>query len=201
MAGRQKRARYRELRLEHFTPREARMLSTLPKSTPALKSLRDDRVARRSRFEKVAATKIAKGKWRRGDVEKKWLQNLSRMYTKNKWRVQEGPKGKQDNLGGKGSINPWAMYRSYEKRVGGPGTKSYVSPWEVRQISSGNTRLEKGLIFVQQVERRAKKEGGGGLSQGQVKQWIAEKDLAIKAATGKRKEQLILEKNRLERLL
>jgi hypothetical protein len=193
-----KRARYTELRLEHFTPREARELSTLSKNTPALKVVREERVARRARFEKIAAAKIAKGSWRRDIVEKKWLQNLSRMYSKKGWRVQEGPKGKQHPLA-KGSANPWALYRDAEKRVGGPGTKGYVSPWEVRQISQGTTRLEKGLIFVQQVERQAKSPKG--LSQAQVRSWIAEKEDAIKESKGKRKTQLILEKNRLERLL
>jgi len=170
----------------------------LPRSTPALKTILAEREARWSRFERIAAYKISVGKWHRRQLGEKWLNNLSRMYTRNRWRVQYGPVGNQPDLT-KGSPNPWAMYRDAERRTGGPGGKGYVSPWEVRQLAQGKTRLEKGLLFVQQVERKARRRGG--LNQDRVRQWIVEKDEAINAARGKRKEQLIIERNRLERLL
>lgn len=200
MAG-GKRARYNELRLEHFTPREARELSTLSKNTPALKLVREARQTRWARFERIAAAKISQGKWRRGQVGAKWIKNLSRMYTKNNWRVQEGPTGDQPRMA-KHSPNPWAMYRSAEKAAGGPGSKGYISPWEVVAIRPrGESRLERGLIFVQQMERRARREEGSGLSMTQLRSWIEQKEAAISEAKGRRKEQLIIEKNRLERLL
>lgn len=196
-----KQIRYQDLRGKHFTPKEARELSTLPKETPALKIMKQEREARWNRFEKIASNKLYKGQWKRKDLPSKWLKNLSRMYTKNKWRVQEGPKGKQDNLGAKGSPNPWAAYRSAEKEAGGPKSKGYVSPWEVKQISHGKTKLQKGLIFVQRKERQVKVAGNSPASRAQIKVWIEQKEEAIREAKGRRKAQLIIERNRLEKML
>lgn len=189
-----KTTRYNELRSNYFTVKESRAFAILPKKTPALQAMMEDRIKRRARFEHLAATKIAKGKWRRSQVKEKWQRNLQRMYAKRGWRVQYGPTGNQPSMH-KGESNPWAMYRSYEKQTGG---KNYTSPWEIRQLSQGTTRLEKGLIFVQTLERKARK---GDLNEGQIVQWINEKNDAINAATGKRKEKLLIERNRLERLL
>lgn len=194
-----RKALYDRLILEHFTPLEARELSVLPKSTPALNKMRRDRLERRARFEKEAAWRIASGKWKREDIPRKWLANLTRWYTKERLRVQFGPEGKQPKMV-RGMPNPWAAYRQAEKDVGGPGTKGYVSPWEVKQLREGRTFLEKGLIFVQRAERK-KVSKNSGVSQVQVREWIAQKDEAISKARGKRKEQLIIERNRLERML
>lgn len=185
-----KRTRYDFLASHHFTPLEAREFSTLRKETPALKKAVEEREIRRARFEKVAASKVSRGLWRREDVAKKWRSNLSRLYTKHGWRVQEGARGAQQAMP-KGSPNPWAMYRSME-RLAPP--KKDISPWQLRRVF-GKTRLERGLIFIQKAER------GGGVGLPQVRQWIAEKDNAIKRATGQRKDQLVVERNRLERLL
>jgi hypothetical protein len=196
--AKQKKVKYTSLRDSGFTPLEARELSVLPKSTPALKAMIEDRIAKRARFEKLAATKVAHGKWRRSQVGAKWLKSLSRMYSRNNWRVQHGPTGKQQSMP-KHGINPWASYRAYEKQQGGTKSKNYVSPWQIHQLASGKTRLEKGLVFVRQVERKAKRDGS--VSQSQVRSWIAQKEQAINESSGKRKAQLIIEKNRLERLL
>jgi len=188
--GRQQRRRYEYLSSAHFTPLEAREFSTLPKATPALKLIMEGRATRRARFEKVAASKIARGVWRREDVPRKWVDNLARMYNRRNWRVQEGPRGAQQPML-KGSPNPWAMYRAAEK-VAPP--KKDISPWQLRRVF-GKTRLEKGLVFVQRAERQ------GGTNEAQIKQWVKEKDESILKAQGQRKEQLIIERNRLERLL
>lgn len=188
-----------ELRSRHFAPKEARELSVLPKSTPALRAMIVDRISRRERFEKLAASKIASGKWKRSQVSGKWVKNLSRLYSKYRLRVKFGPKGKQDNLGGVGAINPWALYRHYVRSTGGQGGQGHVSPWELRQVKRGKTRLEKGLVFVQRAERQA--WSGKGVSQATVRDWIAQKDEAIRQATGRRKAQLMIERNRLERML
>jgi len=195
-----KHERYTVLRLEHFTPHEARALSILRSNTPALKLVRQERLERWAHFEHYAAGKVSRGKWRRQDVPHKWLDNLSRMYTKKRWRVREGPVGDQTDMP-KGSPNPWAMYRDAERRMGGPDSKNYISPWEIRQLTHGKTDLQRGLVFVQQVERKAKEKERTGLDRTLVAQWIAEKEDAIRDARGKRRDQLIIEKNRLERLL
>lgn len=182
--------RYDFLISQHFTPLEARELSTLKKMTPALKQAIAERGARRARFERVAAGKIARGVWSRGDLRNKWAANLSRLYSGRGWRVQEGARGAQQPMP-RGSPNPWAMYRAME-RIAPP--KKDVSPWELRRIF-GKTHLERGLIFIQKAERK------GGVSASQVSQWIAEKDAAIKGARGQRRAQLIVERNRLGRLL
>lgn len=183
------------LRLAHFTPLEVRELSKLPRNTPALKQMVQDRVERRARFEKLAATKIASGRWKRGDVQKKWLLNLSRMYTKRGWRVKEGATGKQQPMP-KGSPNPWAVYRNYDKQA---PDKAYLSPWEIRQVAHGKTRLEKGLVFVQTIEKQA--QAGKGLNKSVIRNWVEQKNEAIKKAKGGKKAQLMIERNRLERLL
>jgi len=182
--------RYEYLTTRGFTPLEARELSVLEKQTPALKLLIAEREQRRTRFEKIASRKIALRVWRRRDIPAKWTNNLSRMYTKRGWRVREGPVGNQPDMP-RGSPNPWAMYRSAEK-VAPP--KRGVSPWQLRKVF-GKTRLERGLIFIQQAEKR------GGVSLDQVRQWISEKDTAIKRARGGRRKQLIVERDRLGRLL
>jgi len=86
-----KQARYQFLRLHWFLPLEARELSALPKATPALKQLVADRDARRERFERIAAHKIATGRWRRQDVPDKWVANITRMY--GRIARQSRPKG------------------------------------------------------------------------------------------------------------
>jgi len=173
------------------------MLSVLPRSTPALQLLVGERDERRARFEKIAARKIATGSWKRTQVQAKWVANLARAYRRLGYRVQKGPTGKQQPMK-KGSPNPWAAYRDAEQRVGGPGTKGYVSPWEVKQVKHGKTRLEKGLVFVQRQERT---RGRGGASAAQVREWIAQKEEAIRSSTGRRRTQLVIERNRLERML
>jgi hypothetical protein len=191
-------SRYNELIAAYFTPREARELSVLPKKTPALQQMMDDRLTRRSRFEKIASRKIANGQWSRRDVPGKWIKNLTRMYSKRGWRVQHGAVGNQPKMP-KGSPNVWAAYRGYEKAVGGPGTKNYVSPWELRQVKSGKTLLDKGLLYVQKQERK----GGttSGVSKATIQQWIDGLDKSISKARGKRKQDLIAQRDRLRRQL
>ena len=193
-----KQDRYQALRHHWFTPREARELSVLPKATPALKLLVAERDARRERFEKIAAHKIATGRWRRQDVPDKWVANLARMYSKRGWRVKEGARGDQPRMP-KGSPNVWAMYRDAERRVGGPKSKGYISPWELKNIRRGKTKLQKGLVFVQKLEKESKK--AGGVSKSRLRSWIADKEEAIRSARGRNRAQLIIEKNRLERML
>jgi len=190
MARSKKQSRYDFLVSHHFTPLEARELSTLPKMTPALKEAVRQRDIRRARFEKIAARKIARGVWSRGIVQKKWMENLKRLYTRRNWRIQEGARGAQQSMP-KGSPNPWALYRAME-RIAPP--KRDVSPWQLRRVF-GKTHLERGLIFVQQAERR------GGVSASQVRLWISEKDNAIARARGQHRYQLVVERDRLERLL
>lgn len=184
-----------ELRNSHFTPLESRQLSILPKSTPALKLLKEDRQARWARFEKIAAYKIASGKWRRGQIGAKWLKNISRMYTKHGWRVKEGPRGKQQPMA-KGSPNAFAMYRDYERRVGGPGTNRHVSPGELGKTKSGKALLNRGLLYVQ----KARSEGRPPLAS-HAKYWIDQLNEKINTTTGSQREQLIKQKNNLERSL
>jgi hypothetical protein len=190
-----KKGLYRTLRLEHFTPLEARHLSILSRNTPALKLLREERQARWIRFEKIAARKIALGKWGRGQIANKWIKNLSRMYSKYNFRVKEGPKGNQTKMA-KGSPNVWALYRYYERRVGGADTKRYVSPWQLRTIKSGKNLLDKGLLFVQKAKRE-----GRPPPVTQMKQWIDQLSENIRTATGERRIQLLRQKNNLERRL
>ena len=185
-----KQSRYEFLISRHFTPLEARELSTLKKETPALKEAIKRRAIRRTQFEKQAARKIASGAWSRDIVPKKWAENLSRLYTTRNWRVVEGARGDQQPMP-VGSPNPWAMYRAYEKIA--PPSKD-VSPWQLRKVF-GKTRLERGLIYIQRAERR------GGMSQTQLRLWITEKSNAIKRARGGHRAQLIVEKSRLEKLL
>ncbi len=197
-----RRERHTTLRLERFTPREAKMLSAIPANTPALKLCREERLARWNRFEHIAATKIANGKWRRGEIKEKWLNNLSRLYTKMGWRVKgEYQHGQQ--IMPRGSPNPFAMYRFYEKMTGGHDAQGqeYIAQWQARQIKHGKNRLEKGLIFVQREEKKAKATPSKKANDTQIRSWIAEKDLAINSASGKRKQSLIIERNRLERML
>lgn len=182
---RQRRRAYLESR--YFTPLEARELSTLPYRTPALQKMVSDRLQRRARFEKLAAYKVSSHQWKREDLPQKWIANLTRMYNRRGWRVLEGPRGDQHPMP-KGSLNPWAMYRDTE-RVAPP--KRHISPWQLRK-PKGKTRLERGLVFIQQAERR------GGIAIEQLKQWIKEKNAYIRAARGDRKRQLIIERNRLE---
>jgi len=87
------------------------------------------------------------------------------------------------------------MYRDYVRRA--PG-KNYVSPWEVKQLKQGKTLLQKGLIFVQQTEKKARE---GGIGKPMIRQWIEQKRQAIKKARGKRRVQLQIECSRLESLL
>jgi len=190
VARAKKRRRYDYLVSRHFTPLEAREFSTLRKETPALKVAIWEREIRRARFDKVAATKISRGVWRREDLPAKWRNNLSRLYSARGWRVQEGARGAQQPMP-RGFPNPWAYYRACE-RIAPP--KKDVSPWQLRRIF-GKTHLERGLIFIQKAERQ------GGTKVGQLAQWVKEKEAAIKRARGSRRSQLVIERNRLARLL
>jgi hypothetical protein len=149
-----RQSHYLALREEHFTVKEAREFSRLPRSTPALRALREDRKARWDKFAKMADGKIERGRWRRKDVPKKWKESLLKLYRKNRWLVKEGAKGKQQKLGGKNAPNPWAEYRKYEKVW--PG-KNYTSPWELKAIKSGKTKFDRGQFFIQRAERGEQK--------------------------------------------
>ncbi len=190
-------SRDEELRKHHFTPLESRMLRELPRNNAARKAMIQDRDDRWERFTRVVGYKVRSGKWTTQEIVDKWTANLSRMYTKNHLRVQYGPSGHQQRMP-KGSINPWALYRYYERQLGGPDGKAYVSPWQIRQIRTGKTPLQRGLIFVQGAERRLQ---SGMVNKSTVTKWIEQKDEAIKKARGKKKVQLMIEKRRLERLL
>lgn len=193
----QRQSRARWLLDHHFTPREAELLSAVPRKTPALLAMVRDRDARWERFLQLARTRVDKGKWRRDQVDGKWLGNLSRLYSKMGWRVKHGPVPYEGVVKlGKSSTNPWAMYRAY---VADRPNKKHKSPWERKQIKSGKTRLEKGLVFVQGAEQA--EAAGKSVGKGMIRQWISEKELAIKGARGKRRTQLTIEKRRLERLL
>lgn len=186
-----RQARYQFLIARYFTPLEARELSTLSRKTPALRMAISERIDRRQRFERDASRRIARGQWKHEDVPQKWVNNLTVMYNKRNWRVQEGPRGRQSAMP-KGTPNPWAMYRAYVRIA---PVKGYVSPWQLRQIRKGSTVLEQGLVFVQRAERQ------GGASLIQVAEWIREKNKAINRAKGQRKKQLVIERDRLARLL
>ncbi|MGR3295985.1 MAG: hypothetical protein ACUZ8A_07150 [Candidatus Bathyanammoxibius sp.] len=183
--------RFTFLRDNQFLPLEARELSKLPKSTPALKLMVLDRLERRVRFEKIAARKLEQGKWKRSEIPKKWLKNISRMYSRMGLRVKEGPRGKQQRLA-KRSPNPWALYRKFVKIA--PG-KKFKSPWEIKQILGGKAPLQKGLVHIQQAEK------AGTVSPALIRQWIEKKDAAIARARGKNRAQLVIERGRLEKLL
>lgn len=189
--------RYNELREHHFTPGESRALSQLPRNNPARTDMIQDRDQRWERFIRIAHNKVSRGQWRERDIPSKWLKNLSRLYSKKRYRVQYGSTGDQPPMP-KGSPNPWAMYRDYERRHGGPDGKPYISPWQLKQIRAGKTELQKGLIFIQKTEKRF---GEGAISKARVQSWIADKEQAIKKARGKRRATLIIERNRLEKLL
>lgn len=175
----------------HFSPMEARELATLRRMTPTLRSMIKERDIRRGRFENLAAGKIARGEWSREEVVKKWWKNISRMYSSQGWRVQEGARGTQHPMP-RGFPNPWCWYRAREKTHPDP---KHVSPWELRR-HYGKTKLERGLVFVQQLEK-----GARTATQTQLRLWIGQKENAVAKARGARKEQLRIELGRLERLL
>jgi len=190
---RQSHANY--LEEHHFTPLEIGELSQLTKSTPALRRMVRDRDARFDRFLKIAAGKVERGKWRVKDLDKKWAKNLSRLYSRKHWRVKEGPRGRQQAMK-RGTPNVWAMFRDYQ--VGAGVSKDYIRGYpdvEGRRRAWGKVSLLKGLVSIQQAEKK------GRTSPGMIRQWIAEKNEAIKSARGKHRVTLMIERNRLERLL
>jgi len=189
----QRRNRYALLRSEHFTPLEARELSKLPRNTPALKQMRDDRVARRERFDRIAARKLEQGRWRKSDVAGKWLKNLSRLYSKRGWRVKRGATGDQQKMPKRGA-NPWAAYRDYIKDT---PDKGYTSPWQLRKVRMLRT-LDQVKVLDQQRERRGVVSP---LSRDTLVNWIDQLGQSIKQATGSRRAQLVEQKERLERLV
>jgi hypothetical protein len=183
---------YRLLNARHFTTRECRMLSSLGRLTPALRAVIADRERRRNRFERYAASMVSDGRWTRADVVRKWLAYIGRVYTQNHWRVAQGTIGSQEYMA-RGSMNPWACYRAFEKEH--PSRRD-VSPWETRK-PKGKTKLAKGIVFVQQLEK-----GTRTATQTQLRQWIGQKEEAVRKSHDKqRKTQLRLEIRRLEGLL
>lgn len=177
--------------LERF---EAVEFVDLPRRTPALRKIIADRQAKRKRFEHYAATMIDKGAWAPWQLGEKWKGSIKKMYRARRWVVQHGPSHSMPGAK-KGDPNPWSMYRASEKHV---PDKGYVSPWQTKQVATGANKLVKGLIFVQSLERRRAK---GQVSDSTVRQWITEKEMAINSARGEQKTALILQRNRLERML
>lgn len=188
-----RQSRYLYLKDHHFTTYESKELSRLPKQTPAVQLLIADRVARWDRFVRIAERRLDKGLWTKEMLPDKWKSNLQRSYGRNHWKVQFGPTGKQQPMP-KGSPNPWAMYRDYEKRVGGRDTKGYVSPWELKQIKSGKTLLDKGLLFVQKRKKTGKT---GKVDDPVTRDWIHQLDEKIARSRGKVKARLVGQRKRL----
>lgn len=187
-----RKIRYGELRAAGFQFFEASRLSELQGTSRGLLNMIADRRERRADFEKLAANKIEKGEWRRRDVAAKWIKNLRALYTKMGWMIHE--------KGHRNEPSPWAMYRFYERHAGGPEKKGYTSPWELRVMPHSMPRLQRGIILAQRLERQAAR--GRPVSESQIRYWINQKNVAIaEVKTGKRREELVIERNRLERLL
>ena len=172
----------------YFTAREAGEFSILPIKDPVLKVIVRDRLKRRRDFERRAVNLLDRGKWRDVDIEQKWTDNLATMYRSRGWMVKYGPTGLQPRME-PGTGNPWAMYRHFEPLA---PTKRHVSPWQLRRYP-GKTQLQRGLIFVQKLER-----GKAKATYTQLAHWIHQKREAIRKARGPRKAQLRVELRRLE---
>ena len=189
---RQRAARVSLLLSEHWSPLEARELSRLPRNTPALKTMRKDRIARWERFAKIVNRKIEQGKWAPADVQGKWIANLARMYRKNNLRVQYGPTGKQQRMV-KGAPNVWALYRKYVKIT---PDKRYRSPWELRpEKKGGPPPLNRATLYVQRAQRQ--QQTGIPVSSGQLQNWIAQLNTGIRKSRGVRRRQLIQQRDNL----
>lgn len=173
----------------NLTDKEAGEFSILPKNDPTLRLIIRDRAKRRRDFERLAEHYIATGKWRRGDVPFKWLDNLAVMYRMRHWTVKYGPTGMQQRMD-KGDGNPWAMFRWFERIT---PERRWVSPWQLR-VYRGRTNLERGLIFIRKLER-----GKSKATLVQMLSWIQQKtDAFNKSRDPRRKKQLRREIRRLE---
>lgn len=189
----QRQSRYQILRDSWFQDFEASEFSVLPRRTPALFAMIADRVARRSRFEKIARRKLSLGLWRPNMVEDKWKLNIRRMYRGRRWIVRRGPEGKQKGPT-KGYPSPWAAYRRYEKNV---PDKGYISPWEIKQISKGKTAFDRGTLFVQKAQRMGAGEG----RQAMLKEWVRQLNASIGMSRGVVRERFVAQRKRLEAML
>jgi len=179
------------LSAHHFSPSEVAQFSTLGRMTPTLKAMIRERDIRRRRFENLAAGKIARGVWAREETPRRWWANVARMYRSRGWITKYAIANTPVPIG-VGKPNPWCWYRDREKYHPGPRS---VSPWELKKYP-GKTKLERGLVFVQQLEK-----GARTATQTQLRLWIGQKENAVAKARGARKEQLRIELGRLERLL
>ncbi len=184
-----RQAAYDYLINHHMTPLESRVLSVLPRLTPAVRLMTADRDSRWDRFQKIAASKIARGRWQPQDLIRKWASNLYRSYRKSNVLVQHGPVGKQQRMP-KGMPNPWALYRRY---VDIAPDKGYESPWE-KQKSGTHPPLDRTQWFV----RRA---GSSPTSNAQLRIWIEQLNQSIKKSGGKRRAAFIINRDRLQDLL
>lgn len=168
----------------NLSPREAREFSILPLNHPTLKAIIRDRARRRRDFERIAVGKLERNQWGWQDVEKKWIQSINRMYRARGWMIKSGPES---------GASVWAMFRYFEKSH---PPKKGVSPWQLKHYP-GKKRLERGLIFVKQLEKGTKKA-----SPTQILHWITQKQEAIRKTRDKtRRAQLRVEITRLERLI
>jgi hypothetical protein len=172
-----------------LTRLEANALSQIPLNNTTIKAIVRDRVERYNRFTVVASRKMSEGKWRPGDFWKKWLENLSRLYTKEGWRVQ-GKYQKNQVRRPVGSLNPWAMFRNYEKSY---PDKRHVSPWEVKAVKNSNKGFDRGQIFVQRAAM--------GSSAGRIRGWIEQLNQTILSAPGGERARMIIQRRRLEAML
>jgi len=142
--------RYQLLKADGFLPFECRVLSKLPKATPALKAMRQDRRATRGRFDRKAV-RLGYSDWK---YEGEYRKLLKRKYKRNGWNVKRGPKGRQKGPA-KGRPSAWKMYRDFEKRY--PG-KDYESPWEKRKPKI-RKRIDPDLVVnlrTRLVEKRSR---------------------------------------------
>ena len=179
------------LSTHHFSPLEVSQFKTLGRMTPTLKTLIHQRDVMRSRFEKLASSKIDGGRWSRQQVPWKWWESVARMYKRRGWMVKHGGAGNQAPLP-MGKPNPWCLYRHFEKVS---PTDRHVSPWQLRKYP-GKSKLERGLVLVQQLEK-----GARTATQTQLRHWIGQKRIAIAKTGEPRKSQLKIELGRLENLL
>ena len=83
--------------------------------------------------------------------------------------------------------------RASKQRAGASDAKRYVSPGGIRRARSGQA-LNREVLRAQIAERR-----GLAPVNDQVLRWIEKLAESIKGATGKRREQLIQQRNNLLR--
>jgi hypothetical protein len=189
MFSRNRERRYNELIRVGFRPFEGRWLSTIPFwKHPAMAHL----IRKRRKLQERRIKEANRKGWSKAKRELVWNKRTKMLYQRRHWisltdhPTHRGPAA--------GQPNPFDLYRHYERSEVNPMPGDSRKPVDHRSDADRRWQLDRGQIVLLRA-RQAKEQRDWGKYQFA----LTELDQIIANSSGKKREQLTIARNRIEK--